>query len=296
LIDVKVMFFQQKVFTRQAKRNDANIFSFAFLRAHLRLKLGACLVVPLAGALVCFLLFLSACEELERTNPLDPRNPNSERRQVVLVEAFINTATPFSDFAIKALDSLALAFPLQQVVIVEYHLSSVAYPDASASPANLVRYNNLTAATPAVPDVFFNGFLQRVQGASSVATALLRYRRAVQNEIDKIAHFTLAAQKTTSATNVAVDVTVARLGSENFENFIVGAIAWEDLGAAGRHHVVRQVLAPENFSGIAAGEKKSVRLAGALAGVSNAQRVQVVVIVERATSRGREVLQAVLAE
>jgi hypothetical protein len=214
----------------------------------------------------------------------------------VFVEAFINAATPFSAFAMTAIDSLALAFPSQQVVIVEYHLTSATFPDASASPANLDRYKNLTATTPAVPDVFFNGVGQRVQGASNAATALLRYRRAAQNEIDKIAHFTIEANKTISATSLAVEANIARLGNENFENFSVGAIVWEDLGAAGHHHVVRKILSPENFSGIAAGEKKSARFDSNLTGVSNAGRVQVVVIVEQVTGRGREVLQAALAE
>jgi hypothetical protein len=242
-------------------------------------------------------LSLWACDALERNNPLDPQNPNSERRQVVLVEAFLNTATPFSAFAMAALDSLAPAFPSQQVVIVEYHLASATFPDASAIPANLDRYKNLTTTTPAVPDVFFNGVWQRVQGASSTTAALLRYRRAVQNEIDKIAHFTIEAQKTISSTSLTVEATLARLGNERFDgNFSVGAIAWEDLGTAGHHHVVRKILSPENFSGIAAGEKKSARFEGSLTGVSNAGQVQVVVIVEQVTARGREVLQAVLAE
>lgn len=240
-------------------------------------------------------LFL-ACEPLERNNPLDPQNPSSERRRVVLVEAFVNAATPFSAFALSALDSLALAFSPQHVLIVEYHLPSLAFADPFALPAAADRYKNLTAAAPAVPDVFFNGVLQRVQGASNAGTALLRYRSAVQNEIDKIAHFTLAAQKTISPTSLTVDVTVARLGDSSFENFTVGAIVWENLATAGHHHVVRKLFASENFSRIAAGEKKTVHFVGDLAGISNVQHVQVVVILEQTTSLGREVLQATLAE
>lgn len=240
-------------------------------------------------------LFLS-CDQLERNNPLDPQNPNSERRRVVLVEAFVNASTPFSAFALAALDSLALSFSPQHVLIVEYHLPSPAFADPLALPAGADRYKNLTAAAPAVPDVFFNGVLQRAQGASNASTALSRYRSAIQNEIDKSAYFTLAAQKTISPTSLTVDVTVARLGNSSFENFIVGAMVWEDLAMAGRHHVVRKLFAPENFSRIAAGEKKTVRFTGDWAGVSNIQHVQVAVILEQTTSLGREVLQATLAE
>jgi hypothetical protein len=253
-------------------------------------------LLPSRWWILCSLLMFWACAELERSNPLDPKNPSSERRRVVLVEAFINEATRFSPHAVTALDSLALAFSPQNVVIVEYHLPSATFPDVLAAQANLDRYKNLTAAAPAVPDVFFNGAVQRVLGASSVGTALSRYRRAVQNEIDKIAHFTLEAKKTISATNVAVAVSVARLGNSSFENFAVGAIVWEDLGAAGHHRVARNIFPPENFSGIAAGEKKSAHFAGSLTNVANTQRVQVAVIIEHTTSLGREVLQVVLAE
>jgi hypothetical protein len=56
------------------------------------------------------LLLWCACEKLERNNPLDPQNPRSERPRVIFVEAFINEATPFSAFAMQALDSLPTVF------------------------------------------------------------------------------------------------------------------------------------------------------------------------------------------
>ncbi|MDZ7290524.1 MAG: hypothetical protein ONB44_02935 [candidate division KSB1 bacterium] len=243
-----------------------------------------------------FFLLLCACGELERSNPLDPQNPRSERRRIVFVEAFVNDTAPFSSFAMIALDSLAAAFPQEQVIIVEHHLPSAQYPDAQALSESADRYKILANAGPAVPDVFFNGSGTRAQGASSTSNALLRYRSAVGAEIDKIAHFTIEARKRIAAASLDIEVTIARLGSSAFSQFAVLAIVWEDLKMAGHHHVVRKILPPENFSGIQAGEKKSVHMMTSLSGTVNTGQIQVAVIIEQATGLGREVLQATLAE
>ncbi len=242
------------------------------------------------------ILLLVACEDLERNNPLDPQNPGSERRRVVLVEAFVNEAAPFSAFALQALDSLAVTFPQQQVVIIEHHLPSAKFTDAEALPESADRYKLLTTAAPAVPDLFFNGSQSRVQGASTTGTAVFRYRNAIQAEIDKVAHFTIEAKKTIAANQIAIEVTVARLGKDSFSQFAVTAMIAEDLGAAERHHVARKILLPESFSGIAAGETKSAHFATSLPSAVNTGRIQVVVMAERTTALGRELLQTTLAE
>ncbi|MCI0695690.1 hypothetical protein L0337_27270 [candidate division KSB1 bacterium] len=246
--------------------------------------------------ILSFLFLLVACEDLERGNPLDPNNPSSERRRVVFVEAFVNDTAPFSDFALRALDSLAVTFSPQQVVIVEHHLPSAKFADAEALPESDNRYRLLTAADPAVPDIFFNGSQSRVQGASTTGAAVFRYRHAIQAEIDKVAHFTIEAQKTISANRIDIDVTVARLGKDGFSQFAVTAMIAEDLGAAGHHHVARKILLPESFSGIAAGERKSVHFTTSLPSAVNTGRIQAVVMVEQTTDIAREILQTTLAE
>ena len=246
--------------------------------------------------ILSFLLLLVACENLERNNPLDPKNPGSERRRVVFVEAFVNDTAPFSAFAVQALDSLAATFHQQQVVIVEHHLPSAKFIDAVALSESADRYKILTTAAPAVPDLFFNGAQNRVQGASTTGTAAFRYRHAIQTEIDKVAHFTIEAQKTISANQIDIEATVARLGNESFSQFAVTAMIAEDLGAAGHHHVVRKILLPENFSGITASERKPVHFTTSLPSAVNTGRIQVIVMAEHTTDLGREILQTTLAE
>ncbi|MDZ7344265.1 MAG: hypothetical protein ONA90_07095, partial [candidate division KSB1 bacterium] len=163
------------------------------------------------GIFGCVLL-LWACEDLERNNPLDPKNPNSERARVIFVEAFVNDSTPFSALALAALDSLAAAFSPAQLIVVEHHLPSSTYADPHALPESADRYRDFMVSDAVVPDVFFNGSLGRVLGASSVQTALTRYRTAVQSRLGEISHFTIEAQKSVWAANLTIDVTVARLG------------------------------------------------------------------------------------
>lgn len=242
------------------------------------------------------MLFLCACGELERNNPLDPKNPRSERPRVIFVEAFVNDATPFSPFALRALDSLSLALASDQIIIVEHHLPSANYNDSDALQESAERYNNLAVADHGVPDVFFNGAPTRLQGASSAPTAAQRYRAALQNESGKIAYFTIEAKKSVSATGIEINAVIARLGDSPASQFAVAAVVWEDLGIAGHRRVVRKVFSPEVVNGMAAGDTKTVRFAANLSGVQNANRVQAAVIIERNLNSGREVLQAALAE
>ncbi len=242
------------------------------------------------------LLLLCACEALERNNLLDPRNPRSERQRVTLVEAFVNDATPFSPFALTALDSLSSAFSADQILIVEHHLPSANYADAHALPESADRYRDLAAADRGVPDVFFNGSALRLQGASDARNASTRYRGALQTAHSEIAYLTIEARKNILATTIEIDATFAPLGNNGLSAFAVQAMVWEDLGPTGHHHVVRKVFSPEIFSGIAAGETRSVRFEASLLGVRDSARLQAAVMIEHNTDLGKEVLQAALAE
>ena len=250
-------------------------------------------VPRLHTVLVAVLVFLSACEDLERNNPLDPRNPRSERNRLILVEAFVNDGTPFSSHALKALDTLSSRTAPGQVVIVEHHLPHPNFADAYALAESRDRYHDLTATDLGVPDVFLNGTAVRVQGASNEANALLRYRNAIDAEAGKTAFFTIEAKKNVNGSALTVDVAIARLGSSDFGSFSVLAIAFEDLREAGHHRVTRKVFPRQNFSGLRAGERKNAQLA--VSAIANAERLSVIVLVEQIGGTGREVLQVALA-
>ena len=64
---------------------------------------------------------LFGCSDLPRDNPLDPKNPESQRPQVVLAEAFV-TDDPDAQFCANALDALTQLegeFGNTQLLIVE---------------------------------------------------------------------------------------------------------------------------------------------------------------------------------
>jgi len=241
-------------------------------------------------------LLFCACDELARDNPLDPGNPRSERRRVILVEAFVNEATPFSPFAVAALDSLANVFSTDKLIIAEHHLPSASFVDQNALPESLDRYGNLTTVDRGVPDVFFNGSSTRIQGASSLQTALARYRDTIDRIAGAVSHFTIEAKKRTSGTRVDLEATIARLGDREFSQFSVGAVIWEDLGTARRHRVVRKIVAPQVFNSIAPGEKKVMSFSAQVAVALDPGRLAAAVFVEQNTGAGREILQVALAE
>ena len=233
------------------------------------------------------------CEGLERSNPLDPNNPMSERRRVVLVEAFVNDSTPYSPFALAALDDLASQTTEAQTLFLVYHLPSQSYPDTNAISSGRVRYDFYTTQNQAVPDVFFNGLRHRVQGAASKNTALKRYQNVFTQERDEISHFTIEAQTQVSGNTLSVNVSIARLGDDELTDFFLQAVAFEDISAPGHHYVVRQVLPSESITRVASSERKDITLTASIQGDGNPQRWQVVVFIQQNSKK--EVLQAVLA-
>lgn len=234
------------------------------------------------------------CENLERSNPLDPNNPMSERRRVVLVEAFINDSTPYSPFALAALDDLASQTTEAQILFLAYHLPSQSYPDTNAISSGRVRYDFYTTnQNQAVPDVFFNGLRHRVQGAASKNTASKRYQNVVTQERDEISHFTIEALTQVSGNTLSINVSIARLGEDELTGFFLQAVAFEDISAPGHHYVVRHVLPPETISRIAPSERKDITLTALIEGGANPQHWQVVVFIQQNSKK--EVLQAVLA-
>jgi len=247
------------------------------------------------GLGIC-LFYCSACEKLERNNPLDPQNPQSSRARVVLLEAFVNDATPFSPFALQAVDSISATFASEQILLLEHHLPSSSFVDTEALLESAERYQNLASSERAVPDVFINGAEMRIQGAARASHATLRYRNALLAALGNSAFFTIEAKSDFSASHAALEARVARLGTSEASQLSVLALVWEDLEAAGHHHVVRKVFPGELVGSMRAGESKPFHFSGSLSGVRNVARLQAAVLVEQTGMGGREVVQAALAE
>ncbi len=233
------------------------------------------------------------CNDLNRSNPLDPANPKSARIQVALIEAFVNDSAPFSPFALEALTEIASQLNENKFLILEYHLPSQSYPDTLASPAAKARYDFYVTQDQAVPDIFIDGLRHRIQGAASKSTALKQYQAALTLERHAISHFTIEASSLISDNEFFVEISIARLGEEEFSNFSIRAVAFEDTGEPGHHFVVRSVLPSETIPSIDAGGQIEVTLSTLISAGAKLQHWQVVVFIQQ--NSNKEILQSVLA-
>ena len=238
-----------------------------------------------------------SCADLDRSNPLDPKNPNSQSTKVVLVEAFVSQGTgePYNDYALEALDKLMRTYNTN-VIVLEYHVQAVAGEDPLATDANLAKYRNyeLESDKRASPDVFFSGNVSRVQGASSANVAYSRYEDALLTALNAVSHLTIEAKAKLSGAILSVDVEVARLGSSKASNVTLFMAIIEDLDAAKQHRVVREFLPIETLGTLEAGEivnaERQIQLSPQLAN----SNFQVVVFAQNTGSGG--VYQAAWAE
>ncbi|UCE06986.1 MAG: hypothetical protein JSW07_02805, partial [bacterium] len=121
--------------------------------------------------ILCWFIF--DCGDLDRDNPLDPKNPNSSVERAILVELFVNDSTGFEycSYALDALERLAQREEFKDnLFVLEYHLINRTHNwnDSYALDEFNQRYYqyvpNLNER--GIPDAMFNGLVSRVQGAS----------------------------------------------------------------------------------------------------------------------------------
>jgi hypothetical protein len=176
-----------------------------------------------------FLLF-SACSDIPRDNVLDPKNPDSLRPAKILIEAFVNTGNPFTynQDMLAALDSLSGLYA-DRSAVVEYHRNTELYADPYHLNENELLYRHYLDAAGSslkgVPDVFINGAKYRIQGCSSVHSALMRLQQAVLKELAGNSQFTLEVACRMNGNKKAVpEVTVARLGRDSAQDILLKAV------------------------------------------------------------------------
>lgn len=189
------------------------------------------------------LLLWTACN-IPRDNVLDPKNPDSYCPRKTIIEAFVNTGNPFSynQYMLSALDSLSQLYS-DRLVIVEYHRNTDQYNDNYHINENELLYQHYLNATGSslkgVPDVFINGVFQRVQGASSVHSALFRLQQAVLTEISANSHFTLELAYEITKGKLTPIVTLARLGSTDAREILLKAVLTSQIEEIYLKRVVR---------------------------------------------------------
>lgn len=185
---------------------------------------------PLWILVLILMLSLLSCKDIPRDNPLDPKNPSGTRPQKILVEAFVNTNDSLqinvNNFALAALDTLKAVYP-NQLIILDYHRNTRDYTD----PYHLVKneslyqhYINQFNSFAGVPDIFINGTVQRVQGASTVTNSIIRLSGALGEVLNQNSEFSMEIEYQVSGDRVIPTVRVARLGSSDVRDVVVKAV------------------------------------------------------------------------
>ena len=239
-------------------------------------------------------LLVFSCSDLERTNPLDPKNPNSESSRVVLVEAFVNSSVgePITD-AVNALAKLHQDFSKDNFIILEHHIEKTADTDPDASPESLNRYQNLVTANTeqAIPDVFFDGQTARVQGASSETTALNRYKIELESRVLASSQFVIELSQSYAGDQLTISAKIARLGSDDAEDLLIQLAVLEKKNNS---NIVRHFTSMKAVNSLKAGEiitaNKTVILE------SSWDRYNLVGVVFIDNTRTKQVMQTAVVE
>jgi hypothetical protein len=177
--------------------------------------------------LFLIVLFIS-CDDIERDNILDPKNPSSERPQIITIEAFVNTAAnvpnALNDTLLMALTQINNSYN-DKISILEYHRNTTNFNDSLFYNKNESLYNIYTGGVnKGVPDVFINGTAARIQGASTVRNSVFRIEEALQSLLVNTSYFTIEPNITQSNNEINVSLKVAKLGSTDALNVLVKAV------------------------------------------------------------------------
>lgn len=166
---------------------------------------------------------------IPRDNVLDPKNPNSLRPRKITIEAFVNTNNPYpyNQYMLGALDSLLKLYH-DRVVVAEYHRNTEQDTSEFHLNENELLYlhylDAVGSSLKGVPDVFINGVDNRIQGASSVQSALFRLQQVILSEMTKNSHFTIELSYQLDSGRLKPEATLARLGSKDVKNILLKAV------------------------------------------------------------------------
>jgi hypothetical protein len=215
-----------------------------------------------------FIAVFWGCEDIDRDNILDPKNPASERPQIITVEAFVNTTDSiFNDYnrhLLLALNDFKADYN-EKITIAEHHRKiNNQYDDGYVLINSEILYDNyfqgFANGIKGVPDVFINGIEARVQGASSPASVLFRLQQAIDSLVSKNSFFTIEPDIIKDGNEYNISATIARLGSTDAEDILLKAIITTEFDNNLHQRVVTEILKSQVISKFANGEIKEVNL------------------------------------
>ncbi len=243
--------------------------------------------ISFSALLIALLAFFLSCGDLDRSNPLDPKNPQAKRSRTVLVEAFVNAqGGTVMQAAMDGLARLSRDFGSDAFILLEHHVQKTPNTDALADEASLTRYYLLAriASEQAIPDVFFDGRASRIQGASDAEIAYLRYRAELEDRLAIPAQVTVEAEAHLEGDKMIVSADIAKLGLAAVEN-VATSIAVVGGLQNSNQAVVREMLPAEAIGSLHSDVIRNIRKEVPMQASWNQSTLAVVVIVERASDQ-----------
>ncbi len=210
-------------------------------------------------------LTLAFCSDIPRDNVLDPKNPDSYRDQNIFIEAFVNTVNDemYNEYMISALKIIQERYP-GKIHLANYHRSTTEYPDTTLSIlGNENLYEQYIAkfdSKKGVPDVFINGTIERIKGASSIESAVERIDDAIQPLLIQNNIFTIEPNVSRQESLISLSAKIAKLGSESAEDLILRATVIEQIDTQYLTGVVRHVGISNLIPNLEPGEQKEITL------------------------------------
>ncbi|MBC8184709.1 hypothetical protein H8E88_26750 [candidate division KSB1 bacterium] len=246
--------------------------------------------------LLLSLTFLLYCGNLDRDNVLDPKNPNSKANRVVLVELFVveNTGYEYCNTALDGLEELCESDNYRgKVLLLEYHLKKDNLNDSFALPQCYDRYVEYepVQSDRGIPDAFFNGKIERVQGAS-LDKAGARYDDVLTGLTGKKSYFRFEVNKQVEGNSIDLDVKVIRLGRNKKQDLNLFVVLYEDIETDLHHYVVKKIFQPQTINSIEPGEVKSFYFSDHLISIQKMENIHAVVFIQDQNETTMEVYQA----
>ncbi|MCU0643227.1 MAG: DUF1223 domain-containing protein [bacterium] len=246
--------------------------------------------------IIAFLL-LARCADLDRDNPLDPKNPGSETNRAILVELFINDSTGFEycNFALDAIEKLSQREEFKNnLFVLEYHLTNrnTNWNDGYARDEFNQRYYEYVPLTSerGIPDALFNGALHRIQGASQEKIEE-RYASAASSLAGQKSYFHIEAEKKIAGNVITVNVNVARYGTSNAENIDLNVILYEDLKIPRYRFLARKIFQKQTIPSFGHGEVKSFIFSEPLSDIGQIDNLFVIIMVQAQNGASKEIFQ-----
>jgi hypothetical protein len=210
-------------------------------------------------------LILSFCTDIPRDNLLDPKNPDSYRDQIIFIEAFVNTKNDelYNEYMISALKIIKERYP-GKIHVANYHRSTTEYPDTTlAIPENENLYEQYIAkfdSKKGVPDVFINGTIDRIKGASSIEGAVERIEDAIQPLLIQNSFITVEPRVSRQDSTISLSAKIAKLGSESAEDLILRATLVETFDSEYLTRVVGHIGISNLIPNLEPGKQKEITL------------------------------------